>query len=177
MHHGIGSVVRIFLGLSWELHCQRQSKRVLEQWQPTWRLKHSLLQWVSALTKCIWVSSWERWWRCSQNPCRLFVSSPSFIVYIIYNSYIVYFIYVIYIVYIIYIIFVITRHNSPTRSVISCLPCTLTCGPSWTSQPQGKDIPVKYYKSFIYLVPRNTLNVCLGIGRNNWLGSEAVLQL
>ena len=36
-----GSVVRIFVVLSWELYCQWKSKQTLEQWQPMGRQKRS----------------------------------------------------------------------------------------------------------------------------------------
>ena len=54
LHDGIhGSVVRIFVGLSWELYCQRKSMRVLKQWQLMGRYKHSP-RWVSASKFMFW---------------------------------------------------------------------------------------------------------------------------
>ena len=39
-----GSVVRIFMGFSWQLYCQWKSKRALEQWQLSGRQVYSELQ-------------------------------------------------------------------------------------------------------------------------------------
>ena len=77
-HH---SVDRIFMGLPWELYCQRQSDRVLEQWQTMGRrkgLRTPPSKWVSAQLLYVWVSA-QQWSRQCGLSCELW----GFLIYLI----------------------------------------------------------------------------------------------